>query len=401
MTKYHGRNLLLNWNKLKSEIMFTLPAQETAAFHATLNMEAKRRNWEHPAIIVKNFQIRVIRSYVYLGRRVVDNGSTNQHARERAAVMTATIHSFRRIYNCSRATLHKAVRRRPITRPTCQLGKLVLARSVWQHTMAGASFAHLSEQQILDRVSKPSWEVHGDALRLRFAIRLARCTCPVVRASMACVGMTKGSWWLAFASAANRLREAVPQARGMPEMTEASIGVWMQVIALDASMWKKWIKTYIKSDIDNRRHAVLQNPEDAPREDVGDQLGDVYPCFFCGKEFNTFRGMLSHRRQSHKSDSGLSARVKDTTCISCDAQFETRQAHLAHLVGNLRCALYTMTTCSRLTEAELSAARKVKVFLRTAPPQKGPKRLIGVDQRPTTRTIPLLDLDIDDISAEG
>eukprot|EP00971_Amphidinium_carterae_P343851 6483874-Amphidinium_carterae.2 len=105
MTKYHCRNLLLNWSKLKSEIMFTLPAQETAAFHATLNTEAKTRNWDHPAIVVKNFRIRVIRSYVYLGRRVVDNGSTNQHARERAAITAATIHSFRRIYNCPRVKL--------------------------------------------------------------------------------------------------------------------------------------------------------------------------------------------------------------------------------------------------------------------------------------------------------
>eukprot|EP00971_Amphidinium_carterae_P321797 6396469-Amphidinium_carterae.1 len=232
MTKYHGRNLLLNWSKLKSEIMFTMPSQELATFHATLNTEAKKRSWDHPAIFVKDFRIRVIRSYVYLGRRVVDNGSTNQHAKERAAIASATIHSFRRIYNCPRvkievkanlctamytipqltsgfATLRPLDSRSEKTYTTSYLAawKACLGKS----RMDGAAFAHISEERILDTVRKPSWTVHADALRLRFALRLVRCTCPVARASLGCIGLTRGSWWSAFAAAANRMRASVHQ----------------------------------------------------------------------------------------------------------------------------------------------------------------------------------------------
>eukprot|EP00971_Amphidinium_carterae_P185622 3685632-Amphidinium_carterae.1 len=419
MTKYHGRNLLLNWSKLKSEIMFTMPPQELATFHATLNTEAKKRAWDHPAIIVKDFRIRVVRSYVYLGRRVVDNGSTNQHAKERAAIATATIHSFRRIYNCPRvkievkanlctamytipqltsgfATLRPLDSRSEKTYSTSYLAawKACLGKG----RMAGATFAHISEERILDIVRKPSWTVHADALRLRFAIRLVRCTCPVVRASLGCTGLTKGSWWSAFASAANRLRDSVPQAADMPVLNDHTKAYWMQVIALDVATWKRWIKLYVKSDIDRRHATMLQEPSEAQQIEITEEaFGGIFPCFFCGKEFSTFRGMISHRRQAHKSDSGLSARVKDTTCISCGAQFETRQAHLAHLLGNLRCGLYTMTKSSRLTEPELVIARNIKTFMRIAPPKKGPKcHTIG--DRPVTLTIPLMNIAIDDFT---
>eukprot|EP00971_Amphidinium_carterae_P161028 3193026-Amphidinium_carterae.3 len=172
----------------------------------------------------------------------------------------------------------------------------------------------------------------------------------------------------------------------------------MQVIALEPATWKRWIKVYLKNDVDSRHTSMMQDPPEVHQIEVSEEaFGDVFPCFFCGKEFNTFRGMISHRRQAHKSDSGLSARVKDSTCISCGAQFETRQAHLAHLVGNLRCGLYTMTKSSRLTEQELVVARSIKTFMRTAPPKKGPK-CYTVGDRPVTLTIPLMNLEIDDFT---
>eukprot|EP00971_Amphidinium_carterae_P313844 6237438-Amphidinium_carterae.3 len=37
---YEGRNLMLNWSKLKSEVMMILPSDEIDAFHATVNTTA-------------------------------------------------------------------------------------------------------------------------------------------------------------------------------------------------------------------------------------------------------------------------------------------------------------------------------------------------------------------------
>eukprot|EP00971_Amphidinium_carterae_P209606 4157979-Amphidinium_carterae.1 len=57
-------------------------------------------------------------------------------------------------------------------------------------------------------------------------------------------------------------------------------------------------------------------------------------------------------------------------------------------------ALYTMQKCSRLSEVELAASRKVKHVLRTAPPMRGPKQRGCENALLQSRSLPLLHLDL-------
>eukprot|EP00971_Amphidinium_carterae_P244474 4854323-Amphidinium_carterae.1 len=96
---YHGCNLLLNWTKLKSEVMFLLPRGEMEAFHATVNKNAAMHGWDHPSIEADGTRLRVVRTYLYLGKRIQDTGSTIAHSRERTALAAASTRSFSRVYS--------------------------------------------------------------------------------------------------------------------------------------------------------------------------------------------------------------------------------------------------------------------------------------------------------------
>eukprot|EP00971_Amphidinium_carterae_P031996 630275-Amphidinium_carterae.1 len=77
---------------------------------------------------------------------------------------------------------------------------------IGKDVLENGQFAHLTEDAILDRVSKPSWTVWADVSRLRLLARVVRCTCPVVRALLASSGIEQYSWWLAIAKTIGRLK---------------------------------------------------------------------------------------------------------------------------------------------------------------------------------------------------
>eukprot|EP00971_Amphidinium_carterae_P250647 4975816-Amphidinium_carterae.1 len=105
---YEGRNLLLNWSSMKSELMFVLPSTESIAFHATVAAESVRRGWPHPCIAFADVRLRVVRTYNYLGMRVQDTGSTMVHAKTRTAMAAGSMRQFGHIYNSRHISLrHK------------------------------------------------------------------------------------------------------------------------------------------------------------------------------------------------------------------------------------------------------------------------------------------------------
>eukprot|EP00971_Amphidinium_carterae_P100030 1978144-Amphidinium_carterae.2 len=106
---YEGRNLLLNWSSMKSELLVTMPPTQATAFHAALAKEAELRGWAHSSISVAGTLIRVVRAYNYLGRKLTDTGSSVPHARARTAIMAASIRQFAPIYQSKKILLrHKA-----------------------------------------------------------------------------------------------------------------------------------------------------------------------------------------------------------------------------------------------------------------------------------------------------
>eukprot|EP00971_Amphidinium_carterae_P064368 1274895-Amphidinium_carterae.3 len=96
---YHGRNLMLNWAKLKSELMVILPRGEIEPFHATVNSIAAEKNWAHPALEVDKLLVRIVRSYPYLGKKLQDTGATWLHAKDRCTLAATSVRSFARVYS--------------------------------------------------------------------------------------------------------------------------------------------------------------------------------------------------------------------------------------------------------------------------------------------------------------
>eukprot|EP00971_Amphidinium_carterae_P344896 6485558-Amphidinium_carterae.3 len=415
ITTYEGRNLLLNWSSMKSELMFLLPSTESIAFHATVAAESQRRGWDHPCISFADVRLRVVRTYNYLGLRVQDTGSTTMHAKTRTAMAAGSMRQFGQIYSSKQVSLrHKAnLCNGMYTIATMMHGHAALKElevqstktyaTMYLHTwkacigkevVANGQFAHLTEDAILDRVSKPSWTVWADVSRLRLLLRVVKCMCPVVRALLASSGIEQHSWWLAIARSIERLRNSVAELAGFPPFTEHTRGVWLQMVALDKESWRKYLKKYMNNDVQQRhdRQLALDIQEDA--QPVPEILHEMFTCTTCQKQCSTYRGLLSHRRQAHNQESALAVRVGSNICYACHGEYPSRVAHLAHLTSNLRCALATMIHCPRLSEAELTAAKAVKVFIRTAPPKRGPKMKMVDEVFPQSRPIQYLDIDI-------
>eukprot|EP00971_Amphidinium_carterae_P017468 344447-Amphidinium_carterae.1 len=416
---YEGRNLLLNWSSMKSELLVTLPPTQATSFQATLAKEAEARGWAHPSIMVAGTLIRVVRAYNYLGRKLCDTGSSVQHARARTAIMAASIRQFAPIYQSKSIPLrHKAM----LCNGLYSIAQMMHAYATLKETdktttkIYGSSyllswkaclgrdstqngaFLHMTEAEILSRVEKPTWLAWSDAARLRLLLRVARSGCPVFRACMASAEWTTGSWWVAIGNSVNRMQAVVGALQWLPPFTEASRPEWMQYVALNKVQWKKWIKQYLDSDTKRMQEIyrtqsqfVDEVPPPPPVE-----VTEIYSCSHCERKCSTYRGLLSHRRQAHKVESALATRVATNVCFACHGQFDNRVSHLAHLSNNLQCALATMIHCPRLSEAELKAARQVKQVLRTAPPRRGPKRRIASEVFPVSESVALMDLAIDE-----
>eukprot|EP00971_Amphidinium_carterae_P287770 5712941-Amphidinium_carterae.3 len=374
--RFHGHNLMINWGKHKSEIMFLLPSEEARAFHATLEVEAKARQWESSAIRAFNLLVRVVRACMYLGRKILDTGSVVQHVRERAAIAASTSQQFNKVFSSAeiqiqtKADLCNAVYILPqltsalATLPAFE-AKVCKAFGAaymkgWKSCLNrerinGGEFLHYSDDYILDRLGKHSWQVHLDILRLRLVARVLKATCPLLRAFLACVVISKNSWWNAVASSALRLKTAVGEAQELPDLTEATF----QVL------------------------------------DLQPLSEEIFTCFICDRTFGTYRGMLSHRRQKHGTDSALSSRVQGNCCVACSGEFSSRKALLEHYGVNLRCSLYIMTQCPQLTEEELVIARQIKSVARMAPPTRGRKMPVQGFQLPQSCVVQLLDIDIE------
>eukprot|EP00971_Amphidinium_carterae_P011494 226216-Amphidinium_carterae.1 len=392
MPCYEGRNLLLNWSAMKSELMVTMKTTQLTTFHATLAAEAKKRQWPHPLIMVDGTQIRVVRSYNYLGRRITDTGNDTQHAKTRAAMCAASIRQFAGIYRSRSVALkhkvnlcnslytlsqmsHGMATLKTFDKRTEKVYSTAYLTS-WKACIGSGCidrgiFIHLTEDDILGKVNKPSWTVWADAARLRLLLRVVKADCPVFRACMMCCS-TVGTWWLALADSINRFRVSIPALREMPPFTDATRAIWLQMAALGKQQWRRWVKRYMEIDVHQREQRLRAQEYQPPPPQIEPQLliEDGFRCNHCEKLFLTYRGMLSHRRQAHGEDSALAARVRDNVCFACNGQYESRVAHLAHLTGNLRCALATMTYCKRLTEPELRAAKLVKKVIRDAPPKR-------------------------------
>eukprot|EP00971_Amphidinium_carterae_P042133 827718-Amphidinium_carterae.1 len=269
---YEGRNLLLNWSSMKSELFVTMPPTHATSFHATLAKEAEVRGWTHPSISVAGILVRVVRAYNYLGRKLCDTGSSVQHARARTAIMAASIRQFAPIYQSKSIPLrHKAT----LCNGIYSIAQMMHAYSTlketdntttkiygssyllsWkaclgkENTQNGA-FIHMTEAEILAGVEKPTWLVWSDAARLRLLLRVARSGCPVFRACMASAEWSTGSWWVSVGNAVSRMQAVVGALQHLPPFSEASRPMWMQLVALDLDQWKRWIKQYL--DIDTKR----------------------------------------------------------------------------------------------------------------------------------------------------
>eukprot|EP00971_Amphidinium_carterae_P349176 6490883-Amphidinium_carterae.1 len=286
MPCYEGRNLLLNWNAMKSELMVTMRTSQLTVFHATLAAEANKRAWPHPLIEVGGKQIRVVRSYNYLGRRILDTGNDVQHAKTRAAMCAGSIRQFASIYRSKSVALkhktnlcntlytlsqmtHGMATLKLFDKRTDKAYSTAYLMS-WKACIGSGCidrgvFIHLTEDDILVKVKKPSWTVWADAARLRLLLRVVKADCPVLRACLMCCNTEAGSWWLALAESINRFRASLPALRDMPPFTVATRSIWLQVAALDKQQWRKWVKLYIEVDIqrreeENRAQEILPPP---------------------------------------------------------------------------------------------------------------------------------------------
>eukprot|EP00971_Amphidinium_carterae_P194331 3856022-Amphidinium_carterae.1 len=398
--------------------MMILPRDETEAFHATVNKTAADKGWDYPSLEVDELKVRIVRSYPYLGKKIQDSGATILHARERCALATASMRSFGKVYASNsvpervkvqlcngmytipQLTYGSPTQKEPdkSTMQTystmyLQTWKACLGKRVHKE----GEFLHLTTDWILNEVNKPSWRVHLDALVLRLAVRVMKATCPmtpIFTAAMASVDFTVGSWWSVLAGATNRMRSSLRNEMELPSFDACSRTVWLQVVALDPAQWKRWIKGYIEVDKQERRRKLQEGIYVIPEQQAIDLVeNSEYKCSTCEKVFGTYRGLLSHRRQSHKVESALATRVGSHACAACKGEYGSRKDHLMHLNNNLRCALYTMVHCEQLTDAELHAARAIKNVLRTAPPKRGPKRQVDGGM-PVSRTIDLLELNV-------
>eukprot|EP00971_Amphidinium_carterae_P015711 309998-Amphidinium_carterae.1 len=372
--------------------MFLLPSEEARAFHATLEVEARARQWESSAIKAFSFLVRVVRAYMYLGRKILDTGSVVQHVRERAAIAASTSQQFNKVYSSAeiqiqmKADLCNAVYILPqltsalATLPAfeakvCKVFGAAYMKG-WKSCLNrerinGGEFLHYSDDYILDRLNKHSWQVHLDILRLRLVARVLKATCPLLRTFLACVVISKNSWWNAVASSAMRLKAAVGAAQELPDLTEDTFQVWARFNGKSG-----WICTHNMTNL-------------SPLSE------ESFTCFICDRTFGTFRGMLSHRRQKHGTDSALSSRVQGNRCVACSGEFSSRKALLEHYGVNLRCSLYIMTQCPQLPEEELVIARQIKSVARMAPPTRGRKMPVQGFQLPQSRVVQLLDIDIE------
>eukprot|EP00971_Amphidinium_carterae_P337093 6473756-Amphidinium_carterae.1 len=415
ITCYEGRNLLLNWSSMKSELMFLLPHTESIAFHATVAAESRRREWSHPCIAFSNVRLRVVRSYNYLGLHVQDSGSTLMHSKSRTAMAAGSLRQFGQVYASRTVSLrHKAnLCNQMYTISTMMHGFAALKEleahseknyaTMYLHTwkaclgkdiVVDGQFIHHTEDYILDKVGKPSWKVWADVARLRLLIRVVQCTCPVVRALLASTGVELHSWWLAIAKSINRLRVKVPILEAYPIFDDNSRPIWMQIVALDKQKWRKHLKEYMEVDIRERRSRLMTAEPPPEPQPVPEVLYEMYACDSCPRQCSTYRGLLSHRRQAHGQESALAMRVGSNVCFACKGECTSRVAHLAHLAVNLRCSLATMIYCPRLSEAEIKAAKLAKNIIRTAPPRRGPKVIDNQADFPQSEPVRLLDINI-------
>eukprot|EP00971_Amphidinium_carterae_P329059 6461322-Amphidinium_carterae.2 len=421
-SSYQGHNLMLNWSKLKSELMMILPRDESERFHASVNAAAAAKQWSHPSLEVDNVLVRIVRTYPYLGKKLQDTGGTQLHAKDRCALAAASVRTFGRVYSSSVVpqrvktdlcsgmyTLpqltYASNSQRELDKATMQTYASAYLLSwkacLGKRIIRDGEFQHLSSDWILHTVGRPSWRVHLDSLVLRLAIRVIKSNCAVFRAAMGSVGLTAGSWWTHLAGAINRMKQRVREAAILPDFSENSRPVWMQVIALDPPQWKRWIKRYVAEDVKARSVNVEAGQYQVREAQVKRIVEDTdYQCHICQKSFGTYRGLLSHRRQAHQADSSLARRVSTNVCAACHGEYTSRTAHLSHLTNNLRCAMYTLMYCEELSDAELKVARAIKGVLRTAPPRRGPKQVQELGGMPISQSIELLELSLsDDLAA--
>eukprot|EP00971_Amphidinium_carterae_P043312 852259-Amphidinium_carterae.1 len=412
---------MLNWSKLKSELMMVLPRDETECFHASVNAAAQGKQWTHPTLEVGSVLVRIVRTYPYLGKKLQDTGGTLLHAKDRCALAAASVRTFGRVYASGSVptriktnlcngmyTLPQLTfacsSQRDLDKATMQTYSSAYLLS-WKACMGknivrDGEFRHLSTDWILNEVGRPSWRVYLDMLILRLAIRVVKADCPVFRAALGAVGFTAGSWWTSLAGAINRMKQRVEEAAHMPNFDSQSRSVWLQVIALDQPQWKRWVKSYGTADVKVRSINMQDRLFFVTAEQARELVEEAtYQCHICQKFFGTYRGLLSHRRQAHQADSALARRVSSNVCAACHGEYTSRRAHLMHLNHNLRCAMYTLMYCDELNESELQAARAIKGVLRTAPPRRGPKQVVEEGGRPVSQPIRLLELSVSDDQA--
>eukprot|EP00971_Amphidinium_carterae_P178333 3537853-Amphidinium_carterae.1 len=420
-SSYQGHNLMLNWSTLKSELMLIMPRDESERFHASVNAVAAAKQWSHPSLEVDNVFVRIVRTYPYLGKKLQDTGGTLLHAKDRCALAAASVRTFGRIYASSAVptrmktdlcsgmyTLpqltYASNSQRALDKATMQTYASAYLLSwkacLGKQIVRDGEFQHLTSDWILHTVSRPSWRVHLDSLVLRLAIRVTKSNCAVFRAALGSVGLSAGSWWTNLAGAINRMKQRVGEAAHLPDFSEQSRPMWMQVIALDQPQWKRWIKRYVAEDVKARSVVIEKGQPQVEEAQVKKIVEEIdYQRHLCQKWFGTYRGLLSHRRQAHQADSSLARRVSANVCAACHGEYTSRRAHLAHLTNNLRCAMYTLMYCEELSEAELQVARSIKGVLRTAPPRRGPKQVQDLGGMPVSQPIELLELSICDDQA--
>eukprot|EP00971_Amphidinium_carterae_P313843 6237438-Amphidinium_carterae.2 len=164
----------------------------------------------------------------------MDSGGTVAHARERtalaASLAAASVRTFKRVYTSSEIPMkvkanlcigtytipqlaYASATQKDLDKTTSQVYGVSYLHS-WKACLGksmvrNGNFVHLTADEILNMVNKPSWRVHLDAAILRLAIHVVKSSCPILRAALSAVEFTSGSWWVSLEKLSIRLSTQV------------------------------------------------------------------------------------------------------------------------------------------------------------------------------------------------
>eukprot|EP00971_Amphidinium_carterae_P077267 1525958-Amphidinium_carterae.6 len=369
-----------------------------------------------PLTITESITVHIVPHYQYLGKQLTSNLSqtTELRARKQAATTAftnnaAVLTSINSTINC-KIRLYKTLVLPHLlqqvhtiatytTHHITQLERLhaqFLKKVCRLHINTPHTWFHTQDSLILDLLGEPPLRVYIMQRRLNFMRKVIVSEDKILRAMTAVSGKT--SMWPCWLRDLALLRDLTPTLTALPIPTKQTFATWLHYIIPGDTTWTALLKhhtTHTHTPARNQYALSLtalydpythgeaqlpphdqQPPPPPPAIAAHRPFNADRHCNICFKEFNTTKGLLSHKRGAHNIHNPLSLRLHNTTCPTCSSQLQTRSELLQHLANRPECSLPMMELPAMTTEQYNASIWALNhedaTFTRERIPKRGP-----------------------------